>query len=148
MNRRSSFRTAAALSTVAALHSAGQTSPSTLPVRAATPTGNPPREVNIADAGYAAGIADLGAEFFVPLEELYPCDPGELSGAKLFLCDGGKGTFVSAGIGDTLQPFGYRSSHWLGHLHDDDTARLAATDLAFAPGGFTAIFKGPTSPVR
>src|ERR1035438_7470289 len=73
-----------------ALHSAGQTSPSTLPVRAATPTGNPPREVNIADAGYAAGIADLGAEFFVPLEELYPCDPGELSGAKLFLCDGGK----------------------------------------------------------
>jgi len=154
MNRRSFFRTAA-LPTAAALYASerliaeGQKNPSTLPVRGAEAAEHPAMPVNMAADGFAAGIANPRADFFMPLEELYPCDPGELSGAKLFICETGRYTFVSAGIGDTLQPFGYgnfRSSHWLGSLDTHDTGCLAATDLA-SGDGFAAILDGQTYPV-
>jgi hypothetical protein len=95
-----------------------------------------PFEADIADPGYMAHVADEKMDLFVSLEEAEPADPGELSGAKLWIHERGAGTYVSAGIGDTLQPMGYRSSHWLGWL---DASKTAALALA-AGRGFSVPF--------
>jgi hypothetical protein len=62
------------------------------------------------------------------MEELNPADPGELSGARLYIHDRGTETIISAGIGDNLQPCGYRNSHYLGSLSHEDTSSVALAD--------------------
>lgn len=54
---------------------------------------------------------------YLRLEELYPADPGELSGAELRISESGANTMLMAIVG---------ISHWVGFLKDDPLARLIA----------------------
>jgi len=94
--------------------------------------GDRPFSADIADPCYARRLADSNTDLFVRMEELDPADPGELSGAELRVHESGQDTQVTAGIGDTLQPYGYRSSHFLGWLPSAETCALASADLTAA----------------
>ncbi|MDR3701999.1 MAG: hypothetical protein P4L56_20290 [Candidatus Sulfopaludibacter sp.] len=132
MNRRSFFQ-AAALSTVAAVQSKGRVSLPQLPAR--------PLQVDLADPDSRPYLRDRMIDVYVRLEELDPCDPGELSGARLIISDRGAELIVSAGIGDTLQPTtvapkGFRTSHLLGSTKRGGVAPM----LDFEPTSGDSFF--------
>jgi hypothetical protein len=124
MNRRTFFRTAT-LSTVAALHRTAQSS---------TPM-NPPFEVDIADPGAATHIGDPRVDLFARLEAPAPEEPGELSGAALYISEIGEEVLLSAGFRDILQR-GDRPTtrHLLGCIEPADVAPVASIDPKAAAG--------------
>lgn len=71
---------------------------------------------------------------YARLEERWPADPGELSGAKLRIAE--DFSSVVAEIGGTLQPYvndGFRCGHLLGFVEDNDFRALAEMDLLDGP---------------
>jgi len=79
-----------------------------------------PVEVNLADPGTAVYWEDSRVDAFVRLEELYPADPGQLSGAILRIGLSDPSADLSAEIGNILQPDGSRGIHSLGYLSPED----------------------------
>jgi len=116
-----------------------------LPARTKAPRSLPadarPFAADIADSGYAAHITNSNMDLVVRLEEFAPADPGELSGARLYLHASGADTRISAGIGDNLQPGGYRISHYLGSLSGEDTSSVALADPTAADEAFCLGFR-------
>jgi len=127
MNRQSSLRTGAASTAAVLEHSAGANSQI---VNAPKHTKSlmvdqKPVEVNLADPGVAAYWEDPRVEVFVRLEELYPGDPGQLSGAALRISESGPSVQLRAEIGDILQPDGGRGLHCLGYLTAEEVEDFA-----------------------
>jgi len=142
MTSRRSFPRTAALSTVAASSSpAAELLPARPKAARSFQTDARPFEADIADSGYAAHIANSNMTLFVRLEEFAPADPGELSGARLYISDRGTDTHVSASIGDNLQPGGHRTSHYLGWLSGEDTSSVALADPTAADEAFCLGFR-------
>jgi len=128
MNRRAFFQ-AAALSTATVFQTKGRTiSHEAEPAHIPQPSED--RNlllfgVDLAGPNWEQYLADERMDLFVWLRELYPADPGQLSGAKLRIMEHGSYTALSAGIGDTLQPYGDRTEHWLGSVQGTTVARFA-----------------------
>lgn len=146
MNRRS-FLQAAALSTVAAVQSKGQVNPPLLP----PPLARRPLEVDLSDPGAQSYLGDHLTDVYVRLEELNPCDLGELSGARLTISENGAWLNVSARIGDTLQPRtvapeGFRTTHLLGFVQGDETAPLLSFDPARGGDSFAVTLQDADDP--
>ena len=92
MNRKSSLRTAAAssaavLETSASANSQNMNAPEHTKSLVAS---QKPVEVCLADPGAAVYWEDPRVEVFVRLEEMFPGDPGELSGAVLRISENGR----------------------------------------------------------
>lgn len=122
MNRRAFFRTAT-LSTAAVLQGSARRSRPAEPAAVFTD----PYTIDLADPGAAAQMSNRDMEIFVRLEESEPADPGELSGARLHICEYGQWTVLGVTIGDTLQPQGYRTGHQLGWVRAEALAEIAPT---------------------
>jgi hypothetical protein len=128
MNRRSFFRAAAAVSTVAVLETSAGANAQLMnaPEQAeSSPAIQKPVEVNLADSGTAVWRHDPAIDLFVRLEELYPGDPGQLSGAVLRIMADGRCAYLQAEIGDVQQPYGGRTTHCLGYVGAGEMAQLA-----------------------
>ena len=121
MNRRS-FLQAAALSAVAVTKGRAQ---ERLP---RITDSEVPVEIDLADPSAGEYLQGSATDVFVRLEEQFPADPGELSGAKLTILGAGDQVSLHVSIGDVLQPTGYRTSHWLAYLNADGVRRLAGLD--------------------
>jgi hypothetical protein len=99
---------------------------------AVTPLRAQPIEIDIADPAMAAYRRDASVEAFAQLEERFPADPDQLSGASVRVGDSGRHTTLWVGFG----------THCLGVVFVDDVARLAACDLADAELKFaTPLFE-------
>jgi hypothetical protein len=131
MNRRAFFQ-AAALSTVAVAQGKGLAH---APLQADATC--PGFQANIAAPGALAHIGRREIDLFVSLEEADPADPGELSGARLWISDAGDYVCLSAGIGDTLQSSGDRTSHLLGFVEGPVVSVIASRDPRNPEDGFT-----------
>lgn len=121
MNRRTFFQ-AAALSTAAVLQSKGRIAFAQMPGKATVV------EADLAEPGAAQYGGSHNIELFVRLEEQFPGDPGQLSGAVLRIIDAGESIYLHASIGNTLQPYGGSTPHWLGSMDTRDVKRLASFD--------------------
>lgn len=119
MNRRMFFQRTALLPAVLQSGAKG----SNLSARAAVPALGP-FEADLAKPGALKYVDRSAVELFVRLEEENPADPGELSGARLHVIDSGACMSLSASIGDVLQPYGERTSHWLGLMGVETVTRL------------------------
>ena len=75
---------------------------------------------------------------YARLEERWPADPGELSGARLIL--GEDFDCLSVEIGDALQPDGSRSGHLLGFIERDGLHALATANLFCGPIRSFSVF--------
>jgi hypothetical protein len=117
---------AAAASSVAALAtniraSSGVTAPGP---QGGSPMPSRPYEFDIAEPVSAAHWADQGADMFARLEEMYPADPGELSGCALFVFGGGQHTCFNVDISHTPQRDGFPRLHNLGYLDVEELRQL------------------------
>jgi hypothetical protein len=86
-------------------------------------------EVDLADSKAENYWRDSTVDLFIRLEELCPGDPGELSGALIRVMNGGKFASLNVSIGDTLQPYGDRTAHWLGYLDADELMQFTTQVL-------------------
>jgi hypothetical protein len=93
-----------------------------------------PVEVDLASPSAAAYWSDPTVELFARLEELYPGDPGQLSGVDLRIAQSGPYAWLAAQIGAGTQPDGAPAIHCFGHLKADEVARFA--EEAFMGAGF------------
>ena len=105
MNRRSFIQAAALLPAVASQTRGTHFS---LP-----PVLSHPVEVELSEPDAARHIGNPGTELYVRLEELFPGDPGQLSGISLRIMESGKFTVVSA-EGASPQRDGSQLSHCYG----------------------------------
>jgi hypothetical protein len=115
--KRRSFIQAAALSTVTALQSRGRSV--SLP-----PVSKAPIEVDLANPDAARHIGNPGTDFFVLLEEMYPGDPGQLSGTSVRIMQSGKHTILNAEV-TSAQRDGTLLSHCYGYLNGAELAHIA-----------------------
>jgi hypothetical protein len=126
LNRRLFLRTAAA-STAAVLGTSTSANAQTVnaPVQAgSSPAIKKPVEVDLADSRAAAYRGDGDTDLFVRLEELYPGDPGQLSGAVLRVAQAGRYTFLQAHTAPAPQPYGGHTTHCLGYMRAEDIQRF------------------------
>ena len=119
MNRRSFF------TAVAAAASANSPAMNMPEHTESSSTTRKPVEVDLADPDSAAYRRDESVDLFVRLEELYPGDPGQLSGAVLRIMGSDRDARLVAEIGDVLQPYGGTAPHCLGYLDVPDLRQLA-----------------------
>jgi hypothetical protein len=137
MNRKSSLRAAAA-STAAVLENSADANSQIMnaPEHAGTsPVTRKPVEVNLADPGAADYRGDGAVDLYVQLEELYPGDPGQLSGVTLRIAESGRCAAIQAHIGDgSSWHNGIPMIHCLGYLDAGDVAQFA--EEATAGEGF------------
>jgi hypothetical protein len=125
MKRESSLRTAAA-PTAAVLET--KTGANSQIMKAPEPSGSSPAikkpvEVDLGAPGAAVYWEDPRVELFVRLEELYPGDPGQLSGAALRISESGPCAELRAETGDI--PDGSRGLHCLGYLTAEEVEDFA-----------------------
>jgi hypothetical protein len=91
--------------------------------RASTPLR--PFEADLADhPASAKHWADPAMSLFAQLEELYPADPGQLSGCSLYINEGGRYTCLSAEIAYAPQKDGSVLNHRLGDLGAEESKWL------------------------
>lgn len=114
MKRRKFIQAAAALSTVTASQSKGRMNLSRPAVRT-------PVEVDLADPDAARYFGKSGIELYVRLEEMYPGDAGQLSGATLRIMHSGKDTVLNA-EGAAPQRDGSQITHVYGYLDGEELA--------------------------
>jgi hypothetical protein len=94
-----------------------------------------PVEVDLGSPEAARHISYAGTDLFVRLEELFPGDPGELSGAELRIHESGEYTIVSA-LGCAIQRDGFVGCHSYGFLDGPDLAFVGASDPADSSAAF------------
>lgn len=116
MKKTSSFQAAAALTAVATEDNAGASS---LPMNASRERWKP-IEIDLADPKALRHWRDGAVELSAQLTELYPGDPGQLSGASLRIVDSGEYGMLNAQIGDQVQ-----TAHCVGYLFPKEVAHLA-----------------------
>ena len=83
----------------------------------------PPVEVDLANPAAERYLGNSGTDLFARLEELYPDDPGQLSGTELRIIDSGECLKLSAALAFSLRD-GRNGYHCFGSL---DAADLAET---------------------
>ncbi len=132
LNRRTFIQAAALLPAVAS-QTRGMVSASHSPVL------SHPLEVDLAEPGAARHIGNSATEVYVRLEELYPGDPGQLSGASLRIMDSGKFTALNAEC-SSLQRDGSQLAHAYGCLSAEDLVCVGAADPTDAGAGFFLRF--------
>jgi hypothetical protein len=95
------------------------------PVQAgSSPAIKKPIEVDLADPKAQEYRADGDVDVFVRLEELYPGDPGQLSGAVLRVSQAARYTFLQAHTTPAPQPYGGHTTHCLGYLEAEEIQRF------------------------
>jgi hypothetical protein len=126
MNRRLFLRAAAA-STAAALGASTSANAQTVnaPVQAgSSPAITKPIEVDLADPKAQAYLADGDVDAYARLEELWPGDAGQLSGACLRVSQATRYTFLQAHTAPAPQPYGGHTTHCLGYMSAEDIRRF------------------------
>jgi len=102
------------------------------PASAVAPLRDKPIEIDVVDRATVEYRRDASVEAYAQLEERFPADPAELSGASLHIGDSGRYTTLWVG-------FGY---HCLGLVFAEELARLTARGLGDAEREFvTPLFE-------
>ena len=114
MNRRSFFQAAAAASALAVRGVGSQPMNAPKPTKS-LPLRSKPADIDLSDAMSAAWRGDPDVAHFVMLEEMHPADPGELSGAALWVGEKGREVIFNAELVKGRGPAGLMG-HCLGYL--------------------------------
>ena len=124
MKRRSFFQ-AAASSAALAVRGVGSESMNAPKLEESLPLRSKPADVDLADANATPWRNDPEVAHFVMLEEMYPSDPGELSGAALWVGENGEYMIFNAELVKGRGSAGLMG-HCFGYLPAEHAAQFAS----------------------